>query len=85
VNLWSELRQLVFLRRIAKAQERTATACETIATVMQARWNAEHRPRRGSKLDVGSFDVVSANALYRDLQREAGLVSVEELMKDVET
>jgi len=61
------LKRFSLLRRIAKAQERTAEALERIATVAEDTWARKHAPRRMG--EVSELDVDWLNEQYEKQQK----------------
>lgn len=71
----------IFLRRIAVACERSATAAEAQADLIRRMWEVEHPPRAGkpTKLVIGKFDQEEANRRWRGESRQDNEVAVESL------
>lgn len=63
-----DLRTLVYLRRIARAEERQADALDELRAIERSRWQREaHIPPSGRplrKTEIGTFDVAAANESY---------------------
>jgi hypothetical protein len=68
------IRALVFLRRGVKALERIAAAHESLASVAQVAFDAEHPVRRPThrSVDFGLLDVDEANKVYHQGRVERG-------------
>jgi hypothetical protein len=79
VSIFTQLRLLIFLRRIAIAQERLAAVAETQLAHDRELWNRERKltPR---PTEFGSFDIDAANDAWRKEEeaREYGGISVVE-------
>ena len=69
------LKRFSLLRRLAEAQERTATALERLATVAEDTWAKKHAPRDPSRTEIGSLDLEWLNNRFeRETEaREAGM------------
>lgn len=70
MSIFSELRSLVFLRRIARAQERIAAVHEERLTHDRVQWQREVR-RNPRPTEFGAFDVEAANKRWAEEQEAA--------------
>ena len=73
------LRALVFLRRIAIAMERQATALESLARNDLSRWEHDFAPRphgRAKSPDISTLDVAEVQRRW-DRMQEAAATGVE--------
>lgn len=77
MSWFSNLRLLVFARRITCAVESIADSLRTLARISAGEWAKKHAPRPPRKMEFGSFDVVEANKRYRK-EREAQGISEED-------
>jgi hypothetical protein len=73
MSLWSDLRAVVLLKRIAKAEERQAAALETLADVAKGLWLDKHPVHRKSTVEFGMMDVEELNKRWAR-QQEADLL-----------
>ena len=73
MSIFAGLSLLVFLRRIAIAEERLADVAEARLEHDRHAWDKES-PRRPRPTEFGEFDVAAANELWRKEQeaREVG-------------
>jgi hypothetical protein len=81
----AELRELVLLRRIARAAESQADALNRIALVAEGWWAESHhvRPSRRAEFEVGRMDVAAVNERYlKQLEAEELGMTLEELEDD---
>ena len=78
MTLFASLRLLAFARRIARALERMADAAESQARIATADWEKRTVRRRPIPIEISSLDITESNRLWRDGQRERGLVDPEE-------
>jgi len=64
------LQRFSLLRRLAVAQERTASALERIATIAEDTWAKKHAPRRPltAEEQFGTLDLDWLNKRYDDEQ-----------------
>ena len=67
MSIISELRTLVFLRRIARAMERQAESLDELRQIERDRWARENRirPAKVRPTEVAAFDVDAANEQWR--------------------
>jgi hypothetical protein len=81
VSLLSDLRTLVFLRRIARASERIADSLAELQTIERSRWQRESRTtgRPIKPTVIEPFDHEAANDRYR---RELEAASVGGVLED---
>lgn len=63
MSVWTELKSLVFLRRIAIAQERLAAVAEARLAHDSRRWKDDRKPKF---TEFGTFDIAEANKRYRE-------------------
>lgn len=73
MSIWNELRSLVFLRRIARAQERLADVAEIRLAHDRLKWRDGKRP---AVTEFGSFDIAEANSRWAK-EQEAKEFGVE--------
>ena len=64
MSILADLRLLVLLRRIARAEERQAIALESVARVAEGFWYDQHPARKSSPVEFGVMDVEAVNERY---------------------
>lgn len=72
MSIFSGLKLLVFLRRLAIATERLADCAEEYMTHSRAEWDRQ-RARKPRATEFASFDIDAANELYRREQEAASV------------
>lgn len=72
MSIFSTLKLLVLLRRIAIAQERLAACAEEYLSHQRAEWDRQ-RARKPRATEFASFDIDAANELYRREQEAAAV------------
>lgn len=70
MSVFTELRLLVYLKRIAISQERLALAAEERLAHDRESWKGKPKPRA---TEFASFDIDAANELYRREQEAASV------------
>jgi len=63
MSLFSSLRALVFLRRLARASERIAESLDELRQIERSRWARECRirPAKIRPTEIAAFDIDAAN------------------------
>lgn len=82
MSLFSDLRSLVFLRRIARALEMIARTQEIqtrLALEREERRVLSRRPLTPKRMEVGMFSQAAASREWRRMRIESGEVTAEEL------
>ena len=69
MSWFTELRRIVYLRRIAIAQERIAMATEEQSRMMREHWSLQPRPLRPRKTEIAAFDLEAANADWAEQRK----------------
>ena len=74
------LQRFSLLRRLAIAQERTATALERIAAIAEDTWAAKHAPANVEKSEFSTLDLKYLDERFEKEQeaREAGYELAED-------
>lgn len=85
MSIFSDLRSVVFLRRIARALEtiaKTQLTMERLALEREERRVMSRRPLQPQKMVVGMFSQAAASRVWRKNVIESGAMTEEELVDE---
>jgi hypothetical protein len=68
VSLFSDLRILAFLRRIARAAESIAESQSTLARIASSEWAKRNPVRRKAPVELSTMDVPAIESAWREEQ-----------------